>query len=85
MVPGPNLWPDYTLQNKHNLLQIKKCNKAISRAAEVVGTEDWVFAKGLVNRNTNDTTLCTKLYIAHLSSIGTSVKVSFTKDMLKTP
>lgn len=81
----PNLRSNYyyPTNKKRYLPRIKKCNDAIPGAAEAVGTGDWAAVADFVNVVADDTVLPMKLYTSSLSGGGTSVKVSFTKDMMK--
>jgi hypothetical protein len=81
----PNLRSNYyyPTNKKRYLPRIKRCNDALSIAAEAIGTEDWETADEFTNKIAEDTILPLKLYTSSLTGGGTNVKVSFTKDMNK--
>lgn len=81
----PNLRSNYyyPTNKKRYLPRIKKCNDALSSAAEAIGTEDWETAEEFTLKIAEDTILPLKLYTSSLTGGGTNVKVSFTKEMNK--
>lgn len=81
----PNLRSNYyyPTNKKRYLPRIKKCNDALSTAAEAIGTEDWEAAEEFTLKIAEDTILPLKLYTSSLTGGGTNVKVSFTKEMNK--
>jgi len=79
----PNLRSNYyyPTNKKRYLPRIKKCNDAIPNAATMIGDGDWQNAADFATKVAEDTILPMKLYTSSLTGGGTSVKVSFAKDM----
>jgi len=81
----PNLRANYyyPTNKKRYLPRIKKCNDAIPDAAENIGLEKWDLVDEFVSKVADDTILPLKLYTSSLTGQGTNVKLSYTKDMMK--
>jgi len=81
----PNLRSNYyyPTNKKRYLPRIKRCNDAIPLVAESIGINDWEAVEDFNNKIADDTILPMKLYTSSLTGGGTNVKVSFTKDMMK--
>lgn len=83
-VIAPNLRSNYyyPTNKKRYLPRIKKCNDAITGAADNIGSEDWEAVNDFAVKIADDTILPMKLYTSSLSGGGTNVKVSYTKTMM---
>mmetsp|Transcript_854 Transcript_854/g.1031 ORF Transcript_854/g.1031 Transcript_854/m.1031 type:complete len:250 (-) Transcript_854:66-815(-) len=79
----PNLRSNYyyPTNKKRYLPRIKKCNDAITGAADAIGSGDWEAVTAFNDNIAGDTILPLQLYTSSLTGGGTNVKVSFTQTM----